>query len=128
MSVLGRSCWTNNEAPAPNPSPERWEIQQIWAYDNAYVLKVKYLDCTNYEGMKVMVYKGQYIHSTYLECYGVNATGAAFDNIMVNDTILPTATPTPTTSAPPEIPYLLIAVGVGVAVLVIIAIVCLRRR
>ena len=67
MSVLGRSCWTNNEVPAPNPSPERWEIQQIWAYDNAYVLKVKYLDCTNYEGMKVMVYEGQYIHSTYLD-------------------------------------------------------------
>ncbi|MFW9806756.1 MAG: hypothetical protein ACFFFK_08515 [Candidatus Thorarchaeota archaeon] len=69
------------------------------------------------------------IHSTYLECYGVNATGAAFDNFMVNNTIdISTVSTTPTTSAPPEIPYLLIGVGVGVAVLVIIAIVCLRRR
>jgi hypothetical protein len=29
-------------------------------YKNAYVLTVKYHDCTNFEGMKIMVYRGQY--------------------------------------------------------------------
>jgi len=66
--------------------------------------------------------------STYFECFGVNATGAAFDNIVVSDTIditTDTGTPPPT---PPEIPYLLVTVGVGVVVVVLLAVVCLRRR
>jgi uncharacterized membrane protein YuzA (DUF378 family) len=67
------------------------------------------------------------IHSTYLECYGVNATGAAFDNIVVSDTIDITTEPT-TTAPPPEIPYILIGVGVLVVVLFLVAVVFLRRR
>ena len=67
------------------------------------------------------------IHSTYLECYAVNATGAAFDNIVVSDTIDITTEPT-TTAPPPEIPYILIAVGVAVVVLFLVAVVFLRRR
>jgi hypothetical protein len=67
--------------------------------------------------------------STYFECFGVNATGAAFDNIVVNDEVWEPeeTTPTPTTP-PPEIPYVLVAVGVGVAVVIVLAVVCLRRR
>lgn len=32
---------------------------EAWAYDNAYVLMVRYVDCTNFEGVKVMVYLGK---------------------------------------------------------------------
>jgi hypothetical protein len=77
--------------------------------------------------------------SAYFEFWCWNATGAAIDNIEVNDEIIvtppppvtttpePTTTPTPTTP-PPEIPYLLVAVGAGAAVVVVLAVVCLRRR
>jgi len=54
-------CHTNTFVTAvPNPDPSRWICLDIKEYKNAYVLKVRYLDCTNFEGVKVMVYKGKY--------------------------------------------------------------------
>jgi len=55
-----KTCSTNYEVPAPNPKPDRWVLQNKWVFDGSYVLQVKYLDCTNYEGVKVIVYQGQY--------------------------------------------------------------------
>jgi hypothetical protein len=56
-----KNCATNYTtcpAPAPNPDPKRWELRQVFVYPHAYVLVVRYLDCTNFEGLKVMVYQG----------------------------------------------------------------------
>lgn len=63
MISLFRSCSTNYQpssvpTPAPNPDPSRWKVLDVWQYKYAYVLKVHYLDCTNFEGVKVMVYRG----------------------------------------------------------------------
>lgn len=58
-----RNCSTNYSklpAPAPNPSPDRWELLEKCECSNAYALRVRYLDCTNFEGVKVMVYRGKY--------------------------------------------------------------------
>ena len=71
-------------------------------------------------------------HSTYLECYAVNATGAMFDNIEVNDEVLPiTETPTPTPT-PSPVPWDLILLGGGIAVvaigIVLVVILFVRRR
>lgn len=58
---ISRSCFTNSSIQtAPNPSPSRWDCKDYIAYPNGYVLMVKYLDCTNFEGMKIMVYKGKF--------------------------------------------------------------------
>ena len=68
--------------------------------------------------------------STYFEFYCGNSTGAALDNIVVSDEVLPPpeTSPTPTPTATP-IPLELIAIGVGVvAVVVILAVVCMRRK
>ena len=57
-----KNCSTNYgpPAPAPNPDPSRWLLLDAWIYDDAaYVLRVRYLDATNFEGMKVMVYRGK---------------------------------------------------------------------
>ena len=59
-SILRRSCSTNTNEVAPNPSPERWELLRILEFKYAHVMKVRYLDCTNYEGVKVMVFAGAY--------------------------------------------------------------------
>lgn len=47
-------------APAPNPDPKRWELLEVHPFRRAYVLVVRYLDCTNFEGVKVMVFRGKY--------------------------------------------------------------------
>lgn len=67
--------------------------------------------------------------STYLECFASNATGAAFDNIVVSNTIdvTPPAT-TPTTPDPTPIPWDLIAIGGGVAVVVIVLVIVVIKR
>jgi hypothetical protein len=68
--------------------------------------------------------------STYFQVLCNNVTGAAIDNIVVEEPI-PTTTPTPTpTTPPPDSPlWILITVGGGVVVAVIVlAIIFLRRR
>lgn len=63
MSLLNRSCSTNytsTPAPAPDPNPNRWELLHVAQFAHAYVLTVRYLDATNFEGVKVMVYRGRW--------------------------------------------------------------------
>ena len=57
---MGRACWTNPTAAAPNPNPGRWERLLVRQYPGAYVLKARYPDCTNFEGVKIMVFRGDY--------------------------------------------------------------------
>jgi hypothetical protein len=70
--------------------------------------------------------------STYFEFFCANASGAAIDNIVVDDDpekIAPLTTTNGGTTPPAQIPWDLIAIGSGVAVVVIVvAIVCLKRR
>lgn len=54
------NCQTNEDAIAPNPSPDKWTLLDLFQYDGAHVLVVQYEGCTNYEGKKVMVYSGRY--------------------------------------------------------------------
>lgn len=60
MRLFGR-CSTNPAAPAPNPDPSRWELLELHQFSKGYALKVRYLDCTNFEGVKVMVFEGRYV-------------------------------------------------------------------
>ncbi len=43
--------------PLPNPNPNRYKIIRYQEFDNYLLLEIKYLDCINYEGNKVMVYE-----------------------------------------------------------------------
>ena len=47
---------TNAQASAPNPS--NWKLIRKAEFEYAYVLEVEYPGCTNFEGRKIMVYKG----------------------------------------------------------------------
>lgn len=40
-----------------NPNPYIFEINSIVKIGNHCILKIKYPNCTNYEGMKILVYK-----------------------------------------------------------------------
>jgi hypothetical protein len=39
------------------PDPSKWELINLEVFDNYFLLKVRYPDCTNYEGVKIMVYE-----------------------------------------------------------------------
>lgn len=46
------------KSTTPNPDPKNFRIRRIETFTNAVVLLVQYPDCTNFEGKKVMVYRG----------------------------------------------------------------------
>lgn len=62
INILHRRCHTNSspDVVAPNPSPDNFEIMDVFNYTSAYVLVVKYTGCTNYEGLKIIVIEGEY--------------------------------------------------------------------
>lgn len=66
MGIGHKSCYTNPSpaAIAPNPDPSNWTLVDKKIFSNGYVLKVRYNGCTNYEGIKVMVYRGKYKRPT----------------------------------------------------------------
>ena len=48
---------TSANAPAPNPNPGRFVLLGTEQVGPHVVAKIKYLDCTNFEGVKVCVYR-----------------------------------------------------------------------
>jgi len=42
----------------PNPRPDNYKILKSIQWDRFLIIKIKYLDCTNYEGQKILVYEG----------------------------------------------------------------------
>lgn len=78
---LTKRCFTNSYAIAPNPSLSNWGLLDIAEFKNGYVLKVRYFDCTNYEGVKIMVYRGRYTPTCLLDPHfnpGMNSPIARF--------------------------------------------------
>lgn len=41
----------------PNPNPNNYEIIRFYEYNNNLLVEIKYLDCTNYEGRKILYYE-----------------------------------------------------------------------
>ncbi len=60
-----RTGYAQPPAPAPNPRSDRWTLLDTAAFPCGYVLKVRYHDCTNFEGVKIMVYRGKYAPPRY---------------------------------------------------------------
>lgn len=47
-------------ATLPNPNPNNYSVIKWTEIGDYLLIKIKYLDCTNYEGNKIMVYKCKY--------------------------------------------------------------------
>ena len=41
----------------PNPKPDNYKIVKYEQIKDYLIVKIKYLDCTNYEGLKILVFK-----------------------------------------------------------------------
>lgn len=52
------ACPAPSRPEPPNPDPEKWELLQSAEVGEWLVLKMKYLGCTNYEGVKILVFRG----------------------------------------------------------------------
>jgi hypothetical protein len=43
-----------------DPNPLRYKVLLVSHFDNVTLIKVKYLDCKNFEGDKILIYKGYF--------------------------------------------------------------------
>lgn len=60
-SQPSRGTNSNQEATAstnPNPDPKRYSIKRMHKKGDFLIIKINYPDCTNFEGNKILVYKG----------------------------------------------------------------------
>lgn len=67
ISPFGRSSSTYDSTPLrvieskspnyPNPDPNNYKIIRGYEYNNNLIVEIKYLDCTNYEGRKILFYE-----------------------------------------------------------------------
>jgi hypothetical protein len=61
---MGLSPFSSSEndeprkATPPNPDPGNWKVKDSQQVGYWLVVKIQYPDCTNYEGNKILVYKG----------------------------------------------------------------------
>lgn len=86
ISTLGRSCFTNSSVTAvPNPDPSRWKLLKVVKFKKSYVLVVQYFDATNFEGIKVMVYKGTYKKKKVLDPHFSETDGSPFARFVPTD-------------------------------------------
>lgn len=64
MGLYGaaRRCSTNyTDSPqAVAPDPKNWTLLDKVQFENAHVLRVQYPNCTNFEGIKIMVFVGKF--------------------------------------------------------------------
>lgn len=62
MGVSGISCsHSSYDSPPPklpNPDPSNFRLQMHATYGEYLVMQINYPDCTNYEGDKILVFKG----------------------------------------------------------------------
>lgn len=49
---------SNEVKTGQNPDPKRYSIKRMHKKDDFLILKINYPDCTNYEGNKILVFKG----------------------------------------------------------------------
>lgn len=53
------SCFDRKDIPVDdkNPDPNNWEIVEYAQRGLSLVVKIRYPNCTNYEGMKILFYR-----------------------------------------------------------------------
>lgn len=54
-----RRCLADEEIKSlPNPKPDNYKVLRTLQMRNFLIIEIQYLDCTNYEGRKIMIYEG----------------------------------------------------------------------
>lgn len=56
--IVAANITLPEEPLSPNPNPYKFEILDIFEKNNYTVVKVNYIGCTNFEGIKILVFEG----------------------------------------------------------------------
>ena len=54
--ILSSSSYECNN-PLPNPNPYNYKIKDVYEINTCIILLINYLDCTNYEGNKILLFR-----------------------------------------------------------------------
>ena len=57
VTVSCKCASGGGEKRLPNPDPKNFEIERWKEIGNWFIVKIRYPDCTNYEGLKILVYQ-----------------------------------------------------------------------
>ena len=58
VNPLKRSFASYDKTPPPgNPDPKNYKVIKLYASGGHVVAKISYPDCTNYEGVKILVFR-----------------------------------------------------------------------
>jgi hypothetical protein len=65
INIMGSSAsydkkpasYPNTSTPLPNPNPDNYEVLKTFQMGTYLIVELRYPDCTNYEGKKIMVYE-----------------------------------------------------------------------
>jgi hypothetical protein len=66
MGMMGRWAKGSHNVTG-NPDPRKFKVLDVHQCEHGYALVVRYEGCTNFEGLKVMVFNGEYKPTTYLD-------------------------------------------------------------
>ena len=58
LRPISNSSTDNTEPSRGNPNPQRFEILRVAKQGTFLIVEVRYPDCTNYEGRKILLFKG----------------------------------------------------------------------
>ena len=56
-SVADLSTIPNLQTSYPDPNPNNYKILRYHEFNNNLIIEIKYLDCTNYEGKKIIYFE-----------------------------------------------------------------------
>jgi hypothetical protein len=60
MKLFSTDSYTSNVTNLPNPKPNNYKVLRYREMGGYLLIEIKYLDCTNYEGRKIMIYRCRY--------------------------------------------------------------------
>lgn len=54
---FSKSSFDDNKKSLPNPKPNNYQIIRFLERNGNLIIEIKYLDCINYEGRKILVFE-----------------------------------------------------------------------
>lgn len=63
---------TSQQTDPRNPDPHNYKIMESVSVNNFLIVKIKYPNCTNYEGKKILVYRNCTLHDLTTQSGGID--------------------------------------------------------
>lgn len=57
LTLLKKTVYVADTKTFPNPRPDNYNILAVYEVGNYLIIKIRYLDCVNYEGVKILLFE-----------------------------------------------------------------------